>query len=74
MTGARLVLEPGRRYADRRGRTWSCVALVPAAAGGTPVGVCREDLTGSTHIYWLDGAALATGARSWFDLVLEVAP
>jgi len=73
MTGAGFVLEAGRRYVDRRGRVWSCLSLVPTGASGAPIGLCREETTGSTHIYWMDGAALATGARSWFDLV-GVAP
>jgi len=69
--GAGIALEVGRRYVDRRGRVWSCVSIVPAGvagAAGAVVAVCRDD-HGAPQIYRLDGCALATGARSWFDLV-----
>ena len=67
-----LLLEPGRRYADRRGRTWSCVAIVPIAVGAA-VAVCVDDY-GHAAIYRLDGRPQGVSARTWIDLVIEVAP
>ena len=71
MTGAGFVLEAGRRYVDRRGRVWSCVALAPIAASAT-VAVCVDDY-GHAAIYRLDGRPQGVSARTWIDLV-GVAP
>jgi hypothetical protein len=57
MMGNTLILELGRRYADRRGRTWSCVAIV-AGDPGASVAVCRDEF-GGAQLFGIDGRALA---------------
>ena len=69
MMGGGLALEAGRRYADRRGRAWSCVAIVPVAAGAA-VAVCLDDY-GHAAIYRTDGRPQGVSARTWIDLVHE---
>jgi hypothetical protein len=67
-----ILLRESRVYLDRRGRRWVCVA-VAAGDRGAPVAICRDDL-GVAQLFGADGRALATGARSWFDLVCEAQP
>lgn len=65
MIRERLVLEAGRTYLDRRGKPWRCVAV---HGPGLVICVSRH---GHGAIYNIHGGALASGALSWFDLVME---